>query len=336
MEKPFAVFLSEQAENQYIRSVFTPAVTARISAYVDLAPGIFSRADLGSEELRRAEYAFSTWGMAKLSEEEIRTYLPNLKAVFYGAGSVQDFARPFLAAGAAVHSAWAANAVPVVEYAVAQIVLANKGFFQTVSRGSAADYPMQRDAIWDFTGNYNTRVGIIGCGMIGSMVCERLRGYRLEVLVSDPFASDEKLAGLGARRASLEEIFSRCKTISNHTANLPETVGMLRYEHFSRMMPTSVFVNTGRGAQVVEADLIRALREDPTRAAVLDVTLPEPPEKESPLWTLPNVFLTPHIAGSMGGEIERMGEYMADELERRMTGRPCLYSVSLKMLETMA
>lgn len=68
---------------------------------------------------------------------------------------------------------------------------------------------------------------------------------------------------------------------------------MLRYEHFSRMLPNAVFLNTGRGAQVVEEDLVRALQEEPGRTAVLDVTLPEPPEADSPLWKLENVVLTP-------------------------------------------
>ena len=335
MQKPYAVFLSHEPENKYFSTVYSPAVRERISSMAELDPAVYSLADLGCEALKKADYAFSTWGMARLTEEQIRTYLPNLKAVFYGAGSVQDFARPFLASGVAVHSAWAANAVPVVEYTVSLIVLANKSFFHTLSRGGT-DYPLQRDDAWPHFGNFSARVGVIGCGMIGSMVCERLRQYRLEVLVSDPFASDEKLAALGARRASLEEIFSTCSVITNHTANLPATVGMLRYEHFSRMKPYSVFLNTGRGAQVVEADLIRALTEDPSRAAVLDVTLPEPPEKDSPFWTLPNVFLTPHIAGSLGSEVERMGEYMADELERTLAGEKCPWSVTMKMLETMA
>ena len=72
--------------------------------------------------------------MPALSEAEIAEYLPNLRAVFYGAGSVQYFARPFLSRGVRVFSAWAANAVPVAEYAVAQIVLSGKGFYQAVRR----------------------------------------------------------------------------------------------------------------------------------------------------------------------------------------------------------
>ena len=163
-----------------------------------------------------------------------------------------------------------------------------------------------------------------------------LRRYDVETLVYDPFASEEKLAALGARRASLEEIFSQCQVISNHIANLPATQRMLRYEHFSRMKPNGVFINTGRGAQVVEEDLVRALREEPDRTALLDVTWPEPPEADSPLWTMPNVILSPHIAGSMNNEIARMGAYMQREYEALAEGRPCSWEVTLKRLETMA
>ena len=172
--------------------------------------------------------------------------------------------------------------------------------------------------------------------MIGSLVCRMLKAYDVEVLVYDPFASDEKLADLGAKRATLDEIFSQCQTISCHIANLPSTVGMLTYEHFSRMKPNATFVNTGRGAQVVEPDLIRALKEVPTRTALLDVTFPEPPEADSPFWTMDNVFLTPHLAGSLGQEVARMGAYMAEEYSRGAAGEAPKWEVSLKMLETMA
>lgn len=85
------------------------------------------------------EYVFSTWGMPVFTEEEIKAVFPNLKYVFYGAGSVQQFARPFLNCGVKVCSAWAANGVPVAEYTVAQIILANKGFYQNTLRMSRGD-----------------------------------------------------------------------------------------------------------------------------------------------------------------------------------------------------
>ena len=72
------------------------------------------------------------------------------------------------------------------------------------------------------------------------------------------------------------------------------------------------------------------------RTALLDVTWPEPCPAESPFWSLPNVILTPHLAGSLGDEVMRMGEYMLEECERYLDGKPLVYDVSMEMLEHMA
>ena len=98
----------------------------------------------------------------------------------------------------------------------------------------------------------------------------------------------------------------------------------------------ATFINTGRGAQVVEGDLVKALTERPDLTAVLDVTDPEPSPLDHAFYTLPNCFLTPHIAGSLGTELTRMAEYMADEYEKYISGISCRYEVTLQMLETMA
>lgn len=289
------------------------------------------------EILASADYIFTTWGMASFTNEEIREYLPNLKAVFYGAGSVQYFARPFLEEGIAVFSAWAANGVPVAEYTFAEIMLAAKGFYQLFHRQSDGSEWKNRSVGVSFPGVYEVKVGIIGAGMIGKMVIERLHTLdKTEILVFDPFLPDDAAVKLGVRKCSLETLFEECDVISNHLANNPQTVGMINRNHFDRMKPHATFINTGRGAQVVEADMIAALRAVPTRSAVLDVTFPEPPEKDSPLYTLNNVFLTPHIAGSLGNEVHRMAEYMAEEAEAFDAGKPVRYNVTLKMLETMA
>ena len=294
--------------------------------------------DAVKEELAAVEYVFSTWGMLALSAEEIREYLPACKAVFYAAGSVQYFARPFLESGIAIHSAWAANGVPVAEYTFAQIVLATKGFFHRLHKPGSGYVWTNRNIYVDFPGNYDVTVGIIGAGMIGKMVIERLHrdldGVR--VLVFDPFLSDAAAAELRVEKCTLEELFAQSDVISNHLANNPQTVGMLDAHLFDRMKPNTTFINTGRGAQVVEADMIAALRADSSRAAVLDVTYPEPPHEDSPLYTLDNVYLTPHIAGSLGNEVRRMGEYMLSEYRHVAAGEETKYGVTLKMLETMA
>lgn len=296
---------------------------------------IYCKADVLQEpqSFRNTEYVFSTWGMPKFTEEEIRAYLPSLKAVFYGAGTVQAFARPFLNCGVKVFSAWAANAVPVAEYTVAQIVLANKGFFRTMDY---SDRAAARKVHGQFPGNFDVKIGIIGAGMIGKLVIQKLQDYALSVLVFDPFLPDETAKVLGVQKTDLMTLFSRCQVVSNHLANNAQTKGMLKGEHFAAMLPNATFLNTGRGAQVVEQELIEVLRERPDLTAILDVTYPEPPEEGSPLYSLPNCILTPHIAGSSGREVRRMGEFMKAEYESFLSGQPCKYEVTLKMLETMA
>lgn len=289
-----------------------------------------------SEQFRDVEYVFSTWGMPVFTEEEIKAVFPGLKCVFYAAGSVQYFARPFLNCGVRVFSAWAANGVPVAEYTVSQILLANKGFFATARHMSVGEVSMANEIKGHYPGNYGANVGIIGAGMIGKLVIRMLKNYQLPVKVFDPFLSEEKAEELGVTKCSLEELFSTCQVVTNHLANNPQTVGMLNGDLFQTMKPYATFLNTGRGAQVVEADLVQTLTERPDLTAVLDVTFPEPPEEGHAFYRLPNCIITPHIAGSSGDEVCRMAKYMAEEFELYMAGKPCRYEVSLKMLETMA
>lgn len=303
-----------------------------------LEDGIFNKADVmaAPEKFADIDYIFSTWSMPVFTEEEIKAIFKSLKCVFYGAGTVQFFARPFLNCGIKVFSAWAANAVPVAEYTVAQILLANKGFFPCSYYQSKGEYFESKKAFENFPGNFGEYVGIIGAGMIGKLVIELLKAFKLKVLVFDPFLPDEKAKELGVTKCSLEELFEKCFVVSNHLANNEQTQGMLNYALFSKMRPYSTFINTGRGAQVVEDDLVRILTERPDIYAILDVTMPEPPISGHQFYKLPNCILTPHIAGSSGTEVHRMAEFMAEEFTSYVQGKPCRYEVTLKMLETMA
>lgn len=297
-----------------------------------------------SEEIfkRRNDFAdveniFSTWGMPRFSEEDIRSIFPNLKRVFYAAGSVQAFARPFLSLGIEVYSAWGANGFSVAEYTVAQIILANKGFFALSRLLQQKDLNGAGSQKYLYHGVYGERVGLIGCGMIGSLVADMLKPHGVEVMAYDPFLSDERAERLGVKKRSLDELFFTCSVVSNHLANKKETEKMLRYEHFSLMRPYSAFINTGRGAQVVEDDLVRALTERPDITAILDVTYPEPAAPSHPFYTLPNCVLTPHIAGCiLPNDQVRMVEYMVEEYENCKNDRPCRFRVTEKMLETLA
>lgn len=331
-----SVFICNEPHN--VEWVYGEVTTAYLQETAGLDPRILSHDEAVSHPAWFAdtEYIFSTWGMPPFTEEEIKATFPRLKAVFFAAGSVQHFARPFLRCGVQVHSAWGANAVPVAELTVAQIVLGNKGYFISTRLHKAQGHNPAHAAFCRCAGNYEETVGIIGAGMIGSLVIEMLRAYRLHCVVYDPFLSEERAAQLGVEKVSLEEVFSRARVVSNHLANNPQTQGILNYPLFARMRENGVFINTGRGAQVVEDDLVRILQERPDLTALLDVTNPEPPVEGHPFYTLDNCHITPHIAGSWGNEVRRMGEYMRDEFDRTIAGEPCRYAVTEKMLETMA
>lgn len=325
-------------DSKIIGKVYPKPILDILKREAGLNPEVIENQDLPDRHLDTSdtEYIFTTWGMPQLNAEEIRKYFPRLEALFYAAGSVQSFARPFLEQNVRVFSAWAANGIPVAEYAFAQILLANKNFYTCARYSSAGDNQSARKAAERISGNYGCKAGIIGVGMIGRMVIQSLKRHDIEVLVFDPFLPDKAAEELGAKKVSLQRLFSECQTISNHLANNPQTVGILNYDLFSLMIPNAVFINTGRGAQVVEPDLCRILAERTDITAVLDVTWPEPPEPGHPFYTLPNAVLTPHIAGSMGREVERMSRYMLEEFRRFRTGEPCLYEVTMDMLNNMA
>ena len=321
------LFLCDNKGN--IASAFTPE---QAGAHPVMTFPEFKRAPIGG-----VEYIFSTWGMPSLSYEEIGRYFPRLKAVFYAAGSVQDFARPFLEFGARVFSAWGANAVPVAEFAASQILLANKGYFRAQSIYREKGFEAAAEYASHFGGNYFADVGLLGAGMIGRLVIGLLKRHDLNLYVFDPFLSEAQAAELGVAKAGIEHIFRNCDVISNHVADNENTKGIVTYGLLSSMKDYATFINTGRGAQIESGALLRAMSEKPGRTALLDVTDPqEPLPAGSPYFSCGNIFVTPHRAGSVQKEVLRMGKYMFEEYARVASGEAALYEVNMRMLETMA
>ncbi len=316
--------------------VYTPEVMKKLGEYGELSEKI-NRKNLAknADFLADCEIAFSTWGMPKFTKEEIAKYMPKLKAVFYAAGTVQYFARPFLESGIKVFSAFAANAVPVAEYTFAQITLAAKGYFQ-----SAKTYRIFHARSVAFansaTGNFGCKVGLVGLGAIGRMVAERLKTLDVEVYACDPFVPEETAKKLGVTLVDMETLFSECDIISNHLANKPELENIFNRKLFKKMKKNSTFINTGRGAQVAEYSLALSLLLHPSRTFVADVIKNEVFPYVSPLFWCPNAILTPHIAGSTGKEPQRMAYYMMEEMERYNSGEAVKYEVTLDSLERMA
>lgn len=289
------------------------------------------------EELKDVEIILATWEISVFTKEQIQKYFPSLKAVLYAAASVQRFARPYLELGIQVSSAQAPMAISVAEMTLALIIECSKGFFvSNPMYRKTRDYSRCHKFITTtYPGLYEqTPIGILGMGAIGRLVTKYLSAFDVKVLAFDPFLSEEEAKELGVEKTSLENIFKECDVISNHIANRPETVGMLKYEHFSQMKPTAAFINTGRGAQVVEEDLARAMREVPTRSAVLDVTTEEPYNGE--LWDLENVYILPHIAGFSRKEVWRFPDFVIRQIDHLLANEPLEGTVTLEKLKTMA
>ena len=331
-----AIFLSEHPEK--LKTVYTPTLRDTVCRETGCDRAFYKKEDIlaGSGKFAEVRWIFSTWGMPVFTEEELAKNLPNVEAVFYAAGSVQTFARPFLRRGTKVFSAWMANAVPVAEYTVAQILLANKGFYAASRLMSLGEVTAAQETAGVYPGNYEAAVGIIGTGAVGRLVCQMLKPYHLRVLACSLELDDALARELGVEKCGIDTIFRECHVVSNHLANNEKTRGIFRREHFAGMPPYATFLNTGRGAQVVETDLAEVLRQRPDLTAVLDVTDPEPPVEECPFYTLPNCILTPHIAGSSGQEVRRMVQWIWEEFRRYREGLPCRYEVTEQMLEVMA
>lgn len=316
--------------------VYTEQVLERLSSYGALSERInLSNLEENREFLADCEVAFSTWGMVKFSEKQIREYMPKLKVLFYSAGTVQYFAKPFLNCGVRVFSAYAANAVPVAEYTFSQISLAAKGYFQSAKRYRLL--PLSALVHANFAGgNFGVKIGLAGLGMIGSRVAEKLKALDCEVYAYDPFASEEKAKALGVRLVDLETLFSECDVISNHLANKKELKNVFNYSLFKRMKKHATFINTGRGAQVSEWGLTLSLLLHPSQTAVLDVLKSEFFPYINPLFWTHNAVITPHIAGSTGREPQRMAYYMMDCLEKYLGGEKVPYEVTKESLKNMA
>ncbi|MGO4524154.1 hydroxyacid dehydrogenase [Microvirga sp. 2MCAF35] len=288
------------------------------------------------EVLRQTEVLITGWGCPAI-KRDILELAPNLRLIAHAAGTVKGFLSPdVIDAGITVTHAAEANAIPVAEFTLAAILFANKQVFRfrdiyCADRNRSRTFPMTSQPL----GNFRRTIGIIGASRIGRRVIEFLKPFAFRILLHDPFVSAQDAAALGVESVSLDELMRRSDVVSLHAPALPSTQGMLQRRHLGLIRDGATFINTARGIIVNQDDLIDELRTGRIDA-IIDVTYPEVPEESSALYDLPNVFLTPHIAGAIGNERERLGEYVVEEIERFVEGRPLQSAITATALETMA
>ncbi len=303
---------------------------------MDLHAPVFSTENetLDCPDGTAVEAIVSSWGMPPMTDEWLRQF-PRLQILFYGAGTIRTVAtEASWNRGIRVVSAAAANAVPTAEFAFASILMALKQTWFHALRGRCEGrFERQVERI---AGAVGSTVGLIGLGQIGRLVAQKLSSLQVNILAHDPMLDDATALELGVRSISLEELFRESHVVSCHAPLLPQTRRMIRGTHFSSMRRHASFINTARGALIDENEMISELTRRSDLFAHLDVTYPEPPPKDSPLWELPNVMLTPHLAGSQGPECSRMGNLIADEVERFANGKPLQHEVTRERAMTSA
>jgi phosphoglycerate dehydrogenase-like enzyme len=331
--RPKSIFLLRQ---NILDKVYSQTAYQRIAELTDLSPVTLDIESWRDSKalLAEVEYIFSSWGMAPLDQEFLDA-TPKLKHIFYGAGSIRGFYTEIAQArNIKVSSAWRANAVPTAEFAHAQIILSLKKFFRS-QRDSKIDHSWKKPE--SAAGIFNSTVGLVGLGTVGRLVASHLRDkHSLNVIAYDPFSTQQDAQQLNLKLTSLDELFATSDVVSLHAPDLPETNGMISRKLLAGMKQNATLINTARGKLIDEDALIEIMCKRTDLDALLDVTATEPENADSPLWDLPNVWVTPHIAGSLNSECHRLGQYMVEELERCLSGIPLEHQVSQELLLSMA
>ncbi|MGE5581417.1 MAG: phosphoglycerate dehydrogenase [Bacillota bacterium] len=228
----------------------------------------------------------------------------NLKAISkYGVGMDNIDLEQAKKLGIKVKNALGTNSVSVAELAI--------GFMFTAARKIPAIVSKVKNGSWDrligceLTGK---KLGLVGCGQIGREVAKRAKGLEMDVLIYDPYFSDEKfLAGYSIKSArDITEIFETSDFISLHVPATPETKKIINKNSLRVMKPNAVLINTSRGELVDEEALYDALKNGLIAAAVQDVFSSEPPAADNKLLKLDNFILTSHIGAYTHEAVEKM------------------------------
>ncbi|WP_231500067.1 hydroxyacid dehydrogenase [Saccharothrix sp. NRRL B-16314] len=311
-------------EPEHFRVQFGPAQLDRLDRLVGLADPV-STAELDSPAVRRrlreVEVLLTSWGCPPLTTERLAA-APDLRAIFHGAGSVRSFVTDEVwRRGILVTTAADENAIPVAEFTVAAIVFAGKKapFLAQDAREHRDDwsYLSRRGELT----NRGRTIGVAGFSRVGRRVVDRLRGMDVTVLVYDPYVDPAEVAAAGGRHVGLPELLRASDVLSLHVPELGSTHHLIGAAELAMLRDGATVVNTARGSVLDTAALERECATG-RLDAILDVTDPEPLPADSVLYDLPNVMITPHIAGSLGSETRRMSDSALDELERYLSGHP--------------
>jgi phosphoglycerate dehydrogenase-like enzyme len=334
-ERPLAALAMVSGVERQLLSDAARHELEQVVALVDAAP--VDLAALPDDVLGRVEVVLGSWG-CNLLDDALLVRMPKLRLLAYAAGTVKFTVTPATwDHGVCVSSAAAANAVPVAEFTFAAIVMIGKDVFRLreALRESRGRTPVTGVGPNGELGTRGMRVGLIGASTIGRLVIERLATLDVEIAVADPYLDDADAERLGVTRMELDALVSWADVVSVHAPELPSTRHLVDADRLARMHDGAWLVNTARGSLVDTEALTRECVAGRLNAFI-DTPDPEPLPADSPLYDLSNVVLTPHIAGSLGTELSRMGDLAVAEIRRFVAGDPLAHEVRADDLDRIA
>jgi D-3-phosphoglycerate dehydrogenase len=157
---------------------------------------------------------------------------------------------------------------------------------------------------------------------VGQKVIDRLKGFGPEIIVHDPFMTNEHLQSLGYTPVTIEELLNASDFVSIHLRLSDKTKNFIGEKELSMMKPTAYFINTARAGLVDEDALVSALQNKKIGGAALDVFTEEPLDKDNPLLKLDNVTLTPHVAGTSVDTFTTSVEIIKNALTEMFEDKP--------------
>jgi D-3-phosphoglycerate dehydrogenase len=247
--------------------------------------------------------------------------LPNLRLVGAArAGQENLDVKAATARGIVMHNVMGRNAQAVSDFAI--------GLMFAEARNIARSHHALMKEEWrkkfsnsDFTPELMGKtLGLVGFGYIGRLVAQKLAGFKMKLLVHDPFVPEEALREHNASRASIEELFRQSDIVSLHARLTDATRGLVGKKVLDLMKPTAILINTARAGLVDEDALFDALKNRRIGGAALDVHSFEPLQKGSRWLGLDNVTLTPHIAGTTAEALTNSPYLLVRDINRLLTG----------------
>lgn len=267
-------------------------------------------ADKVKELIRDANIAITSWGCPRL-DRDILQQAPGLELIVHAAGSVKGIVSDEVwRRKIRVSSCAYPLGIGVAETALGFTITALKNMWDLARNTREGKWDEGREKVREV---YGVTIGVIGAGRAGRHYIKLMKNFDVDILLYDPTVDEQQAQEMGVQKVELEELLKRSDVVSIHAPSIPETYHMINRETLMLMKDDAIIINTARGSLIDEEALVEELRKGRLFACI-DVTDPEPPDKGHPFRSLPNVILTPHIAGAVNNGLYRIGKYAVEEI----------------------